>query len=682
MSRGPVYPEHGPGKVAWLLVYPDTYEIGLPNQGLQILYEILNERPDALAERAYAPWVDMEAAMREAGVPLFSVEQHLPAAAFDVLAFNLSAELVYTNVLNLIDLAGFPLHAADRGDADALVVAGGHCAFNPEPLADFVDAFVLGDGEEVVGEVNEVVAAWLEGSPPERRDRRALLRALARLEGVYVPALYAPVYADGRLTSTRPVEPGVPAEVAKRTVGDLADWPYPSHPLVPLTEVVHDRLNVEVFRGCTRGCRFCQAGMITRPVRERPAAQVRELVRSGLEMSGYDEVTLTSLSTADFSGIEDTVREIVEDPELGGRVSVSLPSLRVDAFTVATAAEIQKVRRTGLTFAPEGGTWRMRQVINKLITEEDLYGAVDAAFSQGWRRVKLYFLIGLPTELDEDVLGIAELGAPLRRDRSAPQQVGDGGGLGRADSCPSRTRRSSGSARTRRRSCSARSRCCATRPGAPGGSRSAGTSRPPRWPRGWPAGATGAWVRSSSGYGGPGAPSRSGPSGSTSRCGRSALAAEGLSTDEVCHRDRAEDEALPWDHISAGLHRDFLWQDWQDALAQVAVEDCRWTPCYDCGACTGFGLEHVVASPVPPAGGSQGTGPGPERRGPDPGPPGRPCLLRPRAPEHSADCVSASPRPARSASPATATWPACGSGPCGGAGCPWPTRRASRPTRW
>ena len=382
-EQGAVLPVHGPGKVAWLLIYPDTYEIGLPNQGLQILYEILNERRDALAERAYAPWVDMEAAMRAAGVPLFSVEQHLPAAAFDVLAFNLSAELVYTNVLNLIDLAGVPLHAVERAGADALVVAGGHCAFNPEPLADFVDAFVLGDGEEVVGEVNEVLADWLWTAPPEERDRTALLRALARLEGVYVPALYAPAYESGRLVSTLPVDPGVPATVAKRTVADLADWPYPSRQLVPLTEVVHDRLNVEVFRGCTRGCRFCQAGMITRPVRERPAEQVRELVRKGLERTGYEEVALTSLSTADFSGIEDTVRDIVDDPEHGGRVSVSLPSLRVDAFTVGTAAQIQKVRRTGLTFAPEGGTWRMRTVINKLITEEDLYGAVDCRLQPG-----------------------------------------------------------------------------------------------------------------------------------------------------------------------------------------------------------------------------------------------------------------------------------------------------------
>jgi radical SAM family uncharacterized protein len=606
-EQGSQSPEHGPDRVAWLLVYPDTYEIGLPNQGLQILYEILNERDDAVAERAYAPWVDMEAAMRAAGVPLFSVEQHLPAEAFDVLAFNLSAELVYTNVVNLIDLAGLPIHAAERSADDALVVAGGHCAFNPEPLADFVDAFVLGDGEEVVGEMTDVIVGWRKSMARGERGRDGLLRALAQLEGVYVPALYEPEYADGRLVATRPRDAAVPAEVGKRTVRDLAEWPYPRRPLVPLTEVVHDRLNVEVFRGCTRGCRFCQAGMITRPVRERPAAQVREMVRSGLEWSGQDEVALTSLSSADFSGIEDTVRDIVNDPGHDGRVSVSLPSLRVDAFTVGTAAEIQKVRRTGLTFAPEGGTWRMRTVINKLITEEDLYGAVDAAFSQGWRRVKLYFLIGLPTERDEDVLGIAELGARCaeigRRYQKSVTVVASVGGFVPKAHTPFQWFGMDTAAELERkvallRAEAKRARGLTIRWHDPPASVAEGlASRGDRRmgaviERVWRAGGT--FQEWSERF--------------DLALWEEALAAEGLSFDEVCHRDRGESEALPWDHISAGLHRDFLWGDWQDALASVAVEDCRWTPCYDCGACTEFGLEHVVASAVPPAGGSQGTG--------------------------------------------------------------------------
>ncbi len=606
LEQGCQRPEHRPGAVAWLLAYPDTYEIGLPNQGLQILYEILNERPDALAERTYAPWVDMEAAMRAAGVPLFSLDQHLPARAFDVLAFNLSAELVYTNVLNMLDLAQLPVRRLERGPADPLVVAGGHCTFNPEPLADFVDAFVLGDGEEVVGEINEVMRTWL-ALPRDDRSKRELEVELARVEGVYVPGLFEPCYEGGRLVGTRPSEPGIAEVVDKRTVADLAAWPYPKRQLVPLTEVVHDRLNVEVFRGCTRGCRFCQAGMITRPVRERPAKQVLDMVRSGLERTGYDEVSLTSLSTADFSGIEDTVEAIVSDPDYGQRVSVSLPSLRVDAFTVGTAAQIQRVRRTGLTFAPEGGTWRMRRVINKLITEEDLYRAMDAAFSQGWRRVKLYFLIGLPTETDEDVVGIAELGRHCvdigrRYHRSVTVTASVGGFVPKPQTpfqwfgqCrPEELRRRFGLLREACRGI----RGLSLRWHDPAASTAEGLlSRGDRRIGAvveavWRAGGT--FQEWSEHF-------------DLARWERAAEEA-GVDLDDMVFRHRGADEVLPWDHLSAGLHKDFLWTEFQDALAEVGLPDCRWTPCYDCGACTGYGIEHVVASSVPPAGGSQGTG--------------------------------------------------------------------------
>ena len=597
-------PRHAPGVVSWLLTYPDTYEIGLPNQGLQILYEILNERPDAAAERAYAPWGDLEALMRAEGLPLFSLDTHRPAPLFDVIAFNLSAELVYTNVLNCIDLAGVAVRAASRSDSDPLIGAGGHCTYNPEPLADFLDFAVLGDGEEAVGDITAVLADWKASGRPGGRN--GVLRALARVPGTYVPSMYEVTYDGARLVAVEPRHPDVPAVVEKRTVADLADWPYPKQQLVPLTEVVHDRLNVEVFRGCTRGCRFCQAGMITRPVRERPAEQVRTMVAEGLRRTGYDEVALTSLSTADFSGIERVVADTVDDAGCS-QVSVSLPSLRVDAFTVGLAAQIQRARRTGLTFAPEAGTWRMRQVINKLITNDDLYSAVESAYSQGWRRMKLYFLTGLPTETDPDTLAIAELArncvALGRAHTRSPSVTVSVGGFVPKPFTPFQwfgqntlveLRRKVGLLRDDLR----RTKGVQLKWHDPAASLAEGlASRGDRrvgdviehvWRHG------GTFQEWSEHF-------------DLDRW-QSAAEACGVDIDAYVHRHRTFDEVLPWDHLSAGLHKDFLWQDWRDALDEVGLEDCRWTPCYDCGACTGYGVEHVVASAVPPAGGSQGTG--------------------------------------------------------------------------
>jgi radical SAM family uncharacterized protein len=603
-EQGAQSPDHRPDRVSWLLTYPDTYEIGLPNQGLQILYEILNERPDAVAERAYAPWTDLDALLREHDLPLFSVDTHRPAGEFDILAFNLSAELVYTNVLNCIDLAGLPVRSAARRPGHSLVCAGGHCTYNPEPLADFLDFVVLGDGEEVVSDITDVVRAWkLAG----RLDRERVLLDLARIPGVYVPSMYDVRYFDdGRIAEVTPRLAGVPSHVEKRTIADLAEWPYPKEQLVPVTEVVHDRLNVEVFRGCTRGCRFCQAGMITRPVRERPSGQVRHMISSGLRRTGYDEVALTSLSTADFSGIEDVVRDTVNDTD-GGCVSVSLPSLRVDAFTVGIAAQIQRARRTGLTFAPEAGTWRMRQVINKLITEDDLFGAVESAYSQGWRRMKLYFLTGLPTETDEDTLGIAALARRCveigrRYHKGASVTVSVGGFVPKpftpfqwfGQNTVAELSRKVGLLRDalhRDRSVQLKwhdPKATWIEGLASRGDRRLGPVIETVWRRG------GVFQEWSEHF--------------DVRHWEDAMTEHGLSMDWYVHRHRTEDEVLPWDHISAGLHKDFLWQDWRDALAEVGLPDCRWTPCYDCGACTGYGIEHIVASATPPAGGSQGTG--------------------------------------------------------------------------
>jgi radical SAM family uncharacterized protein len=414
--------------------------------------------------------------------------------------------------------------------------------------------------------------------------------------------LYDVTYlSDGRIESVTSSVAPIPVE--KRTIADLGEWPYPKNQLVPLTEVVHDRLNVEVFRGCTRGCRFCQAGMITRPVRERPADQVRHMIKSGLQRTGYDEVALTSLSTADFSGIE----RVVADTAGEDNVSVSLPSLRVDAFTVGIAAQIQKARRTGLTFAPEAGSWRMRQVINKLITEDDLYGAVESAYSQGWRRMKLYFLTGLPTETDEDTLGIAELARKCveigrKYHNGASVTVSVGGFVPKPftpfqwfgqNTVVELTRKVNLLRDALRRDKGVQLKWHDPKATLIEGLASRGDRRlGPVIEQVWRNGGVfqewsehfnlGLW--------------------------EDAMADHGLSADWYVHRHRTEDEVLPWDHISAGLHKDFLWQDWRDALAEVGLPDCRWTPCYDCGACTGYGIEHIVASAAPPAGGSQGTG--------------------------------------------------------------------------
>lgn len=596
--------------VEWLLAYPDTYEIGLPNQGLQILFEILNESDHSVAERAYSPWSDMNTEMRAAGVPLFSVDSHRQAADFDVLAFNLSSELVYTNVLNMIDLAGAPVRADERDDDDVIVIVGGHAAFNPEPLADFIDAAVLGEGEEVVSDITEVVRTWkLAG----RTDRAAFLRELSKVPGVYVPSMYEVTYdeAGEHIASVEPRFADVPATVDKRTVADLGEWPYPKSPIVPLTEVVHDRLSVEVFRGCTRGCRFCQAGMITRPVRERPAEQVRTMIREGLRSTGYDEVSLTSLSTADFSDIEPVVRGVLEDakdiPGSCDTMTINLPSLRVDAFTVGLAGEVNNGRRSGLTFAPEAGSWRLRKVINKLILEEDLYGAVESAFSQGWTRMKLYFLTGLPTETDDDTLGIVELAKNCveigkRHTPRASVTVSLGGFVPKphtpfqwfGQNTEDELRRKINLVRDASKKAkgvnvkwhhpdASVAEGIATR-----GDRRIGRVIERVWREG---GLFQEWGEHFD-----------------LRRWASAMEAEGLSMDWYVFRHREEGEILPWDHLTAGLHKDFLWGDWLDALAESGVEDCRWTPCYDCGVCTGYGIEHVVASPIAPAGGSQGTG--------------------------------------------------------------------------
>ncbi|MBO8137267.1 MAG: TIGR03960 family B12-binding radical SAM protein [Desulfotomaculum sp.] len=392
-------------KVRMAFAFPDVYEVGMSYLGLQILYNLVNQREDALMERTFAPWVDMETIMRREKVPLFTLESHRPVKDFDILAFTLQYEMTFTNILNMLDLAGLPLESACRDEKMPLVIAGGPCAFNPEPLADFIDLFVLGEGEEVL---NEIIDTYIEAKE-KNLSRRELLFKLAGLEGIYVPSFYQVEYhGNGKIKSVSPKYPGVPPVVNKRVLKDMNKAPFPTHSIVPSLGAVHDRVMLEVQRGCTRGCRFCQAGVLYRPVREKEPEillkQAEELVKN----TGYNEISLTSLSTADYSKVRPLIKALLDEHSQKG-VNVSLPSLRVDAFSVDMAKEVQRVRRSTLTFAPEAGTQRLRDVINKGVTEENLIKAVTAAFAAGWHSIKLYFMIGLPTETYEDLDGIANL---------------------------------------------------------------------------------------------------------------------------------------------------------------------------------------------------------------------------------------------------------------------------------
>ena len=588
--------------VRWALLYPDAYAVGQPNQGLMILYEVLNERPDALAERCYAVWPDLEALMREHGVPAFTVDGHRPVGAFDLLGVSFATELGYTNLLTTLDLAGVPLHAVDRSVEHPVVVAGGHAAFNPEPVAEFVDVAVLGDGEEVVGDITDVVAVWkAQGRPGGRRE---LLLRLAATAGCYVPSLYAVSYGpDAAIAEVRPTDPRVPRTVQKRTTTDLDSWPYPKAPLVPLAETVHERVSVEIFRGCTRGCRFCQAGMITRPVRERSLAGIGAMVDTGVRASGFDEVGLLSLSSADHSEIAEITKGLADRYE-GTSTSLSLPSTRVDAFNVDLANELSRNgRRSGLTFAPEGGSERIRRVINKMVSEEDLIRTVSHAFAEGWRQVKLYFMCGLPTETDEDVLQIAGMAHRViraGREASGRRDVGCTVSIGgfvpkphtpfqwAAQASPEvvdgRLRKLRAAINSDRRlAANVKMRYHDGQPALIEGLLARGDRRVGRViERVWREGGRfdgwnehfsfERWVGACAGE----------------------LEPLGVSLSWFTTRERDRDEVLPWDHLDSGLDRDWLWADWEDALGGREQDDCRWTPCFDCGVCPATGADIQV----------------------------------------------------------------------------------------
>ena len=573
------------------LLYPDTYELGMANQAIAILYDALNAIDGVAAERVFVPAPDMAAAMRGAGAPLLTLESALPVSSCDLLGITLPYELTCTNVLEALDLAGIPLYAADRGSGHALIVGGGPCAFDPEPLAPFFDAFLIGEGEEAVLDIVATHRAAVAGG----LDRSGVLAALARVPGVYVPSLYEPA-GDGLGVRPR-AGSGAPVEVVKRVVRDLDEVRSPACPVVPYMDVVHDRATIEVLRGCTRGCRFCQAGMVYRPVRERTADSVVRDALGQLRCTGQEELSLSSLSTTDHSQIEEILRRL--GAALRGRaVTVGLPSLRVDAFGVAMARLVGEGARGGLTFAPEAGTQRMRDVINKNVTEDDLFDTVRTAFDGGWRRLKLYFMLGLPTETDDDIRGIGALVSKvlhIAREATPPAQRG---GMRIAVSVSTFVPKAHTPFQWEPQLTleEVRHRQSVLRESMPrkgvelhwhdaemslieGALARGGRELAPVIEHAWRAGGGfDAWTERFS----------------LSRW-LEAFAAAGVDPVALASTPREVGTPQPWSHISSGVSEAYLALERERALSGESTPDCSFDGCTDCGACPQLGVDIVLA---------------------------------------------------------------------------------------
>jgi radical SAM family uncharacterized protein len=571
-------------RVKVALAYPDVYEVGMSNLGLAILYDLLNAQPDVLAERVYAPWLDMHDALLRADIPLYSLESRRPLHEFDIVGFSLQYELNYSNVLHMLELAGIPALAGERDDDWPLVIGGGTCTYNAEPVAGFFDLFVIGEAEEAL---LELVQLYAQHAKAARHSKREFLLRAAAIDGIYVPSLYHVQYdPDGAVASVKPTQAGVPESVSKRIVPVLPLPPL--KPVVPFINVIHDRAMVEIMRGCGRGCRFCQAGIIYRPVRERPMDEILTAVEQLLANTGHEEIALVSLSSTDHGAIEPLVRTLSKR-YANQRLSISLPSLRTDAFSVELAQIIQRTRKTGLTFAPEAGSDRLRQVINKGISEEDLLQTAEAAYGSGWLRIKLYFMIGLPTETMDDVLAIAALvravhkiGRRLRGKRARvsvsvatfiPKPHTPFQWLPMAD--PAQV-----AAKQRVLRQELRSR----------GVELSWSDEATTWLEGVLSRGDrrlGQVIQRASQLG---TRFDAWAEAFQPQLWQQAFVEAGIDPAFYWARERPRTEVLPWDHIHTGVNREFLWQEYQRGLRAETSTSCR-TGCLACGVRDSFVLD-------------------------------------------------------------------------------------------
>jgi radical SAM family uncharacterized protein len=548
--------------------------------GFKILYEIINKRDDAFAERVFSPAVDMEKLMRERQVPAFSLETYRPLKSFDIVGFTIQHELCYSNILNLIDLGQIPLRSEERKKDDPLIIAGGPGTFNAEPLSAFIDLFVIGEGEEIIDEIIEVYREWKD----KKQSKTKLLEELANLEGIYVPSFYEVTYfEDGRIKSVAPKKGTYHSVIKKRIISNFDQAPYPLLPIVPNIDVVHDRITLEIFRGCTQGCRFCQAGMIYRPVREKSVDTLVELAEKILPHTGYEEISLSSLSSSDYSEIERLITRLVDRFEEKG-VGVSLPSLRIDSFSVALAQQVQRVRKTGLTLAPEVGTQRLRDVINKNVEEEDLYSSIKAALERGWRKIKLYFMVGLPTETEEDVEGIARLVSKV--DHMGRETTGRKININISVSAfvPKPHTPFQWEAQEEREVLSKKMRYLKNRLNW----RNISFSYPDinriyleavfaRGDRRL------GEVLERAHY--LGCKFDSWREHFNFETWQQAFSESGLCMEFYANRARQEEEILPWDHISCGVKKEYLLKEKERALRGETTPDCRFENCAECGVC-------------------------------------------------------------------------------------------------